>query len=58
MEDKTQATYRRGDLFEKRRTLMEDVASYWVGPRDWACVRDLGVHLQAELGLGRHHSAF
>jgi len=26
--DKTEAAYRRGDLFEKRRALMEDFASY------------------------------
>ncbi len=28
--DKTEAAYRRGDLFEKRRALMEDLASYLV----------------------------
>jgi hypothetical protein len=30
--DKVEAAYRRGDLFEKRRRLMEDWASYCAGP--------------------------
>ena len=31
VSDKTEAAYRRGDLFEKRRRLMEDWATYCNG---------------------------
>jgi hypothetical protein len=32
VEDKTEAAYRRGDLFEKRRKLMDAWASYCTTP--------------------------
>lgn len=33
IENKTEAAYRRGDLFEKRKNLMADWASYCAGPK-------------------------
>ena len=42
VSDKAEATYRRGDLFEKRRRLMVDWAKYCDTPRrgarrSWRC---------------------
>jgi hypothetical protein len=33
VEDKVEAAYRRGDLFEKRRRLMADWATYCATPK-------------------------
>jgi integrase len=33
IEDKTEAAYRRGDLFEKRQRLMDDWARYCAKPK-------------------------
>ena len=39
IENKVEAAYRRGDLFEKRRKLMEAWAGYCERPREGAKVR-------------------
>jgi len=38
IEDKSEAAYRRGDLIEKRRALMSDLANYCAVVRDPAGV--------------------
>ena len=37
IENKAEAAYRRGDLFEKRRKLMEAWAVYWQLPKPKGC---------------------